>query len=123
MSDEEELKSLYQEMYQAMIHKDAKTLDKVLDNSFVLIHMTGMHQSKQAFIQADVDGTLNYYTEITDDTDISVHGNNAVVIGKSRVNAAVFGGGRYTWRLEQDLTCHKMADGNWKIMKSAASTY
>lgn len=123
MSDEEELKSLYQEMYQAMISKDAKTLDQILDNSFELVHMTGMHQSKQAFIDAVTDGTLNYYTEITDDTGISVHGNNAEVIGKSRVNAAVFGGGRYTWRLEQDLTCHKSADGKWKIMKSIASAY
>lgn len=123
MSDEEELKALYQEMYQAMIHKDLNTLERILDSGFELIHMTGMHQSKQAFIQAVMNGTLNYYTEITDDTDISVHGNNAKVIGKSRVNAAVFGGERYTWRLEQDLTCHKMADGNWKIMKSAASTY
>ncbi len=123
MSDAEVLKSLYQEMYQAMIHKDLNTLERILDSGFELIHMTGMHQSKQAFIQAVMNGTLNYYTEITDDTDISVHGNNAKVIGKSRVNAAVFGGERYTWRLEQDLTCHKMADGNWKIMKSAASTY
>lgn len=123
MSDAEVLKSLYQEMYQAMIHKDLNTLERILDSGFELIHMTGMHQSKQAFIQAVMNGTLNYYTEITDDTDISVHGNNAKVIGKSRVNAAVFGGERYTWRLEQDLTCHKMADGNWKIMKSTASTY
>lgn len=119
----EDLKTLYKDMYQAMIHKDERELDRILDDDFVLIHMTGMHQSKKEFIEAVKKGTLNYYTEDTDDMDISVHGNDAEMIGKSRVNAAVFGGGRYTWRLEQDLTCHKTEDSRWKIIKSIASTY
>lgn len=119
----EELKALYRDMYQAMIHKDSKELDRILDDAFVLVHMTGMQQTKKEFIEAVKNGTLNYYSEDTDDMDISVEGDKAEIIGKSRVNAAVFGGGRYTWRLEQDLTCHKTKEGNWKITRSIASTY
>lgn len=39
-----------------MNEKDRNVLGEVLDNSFVLIHMTGMHQSKTAFIRAVEDG-------------------------------------------------------------------
>lgn len=123
MSEEEKLKDLYHKMYQAMIRKDRPTLEKILERDFVLVHMTGMRQSKDAFIGAVEDGTLNYYQEDTDAADITVSGDTAAVIGKSRVNAAVFGGGRHTWRLEQDLICRKSRDGSWKIAKSVASTY
>ena len=35
----------YRQMYQGMIDKDREILSAVLDDSFVLIHMTGMRQS------------------------------------------------------------------------------
>ncbi|MBQ9299231.1 MAG: nuclear transport factor 2 family protein [Clostridia bacterium] len=109
-------------MYQAMIAKDILALDKVLDNSFVLVHMTGMRQSKAAFLKAVENGTLNYASVEHDSMDVNLHGDKAMLIGKSQVHAAVFGGGWYTWRLEQDLTLIKK-NGQWLITLSEASTY
>ena len=60
MSDQEEVVNCYREMYRGMIDKNRNTLSEVLDDSFVLVHMTGMRQSKEAFIRAVEDGTLNY---------------------------------------------------------------
>ena len=109
-------------MYRAMITKDAEGLNAVLDDSFVLVHMTGMRQNKKAFIQAVMNGTLNYYSCEDDSVEATVNGSAATVIGKSRVNAAVFGGSRHTWRLEQDLQLVKI-DDRWLITQSEASTY
>lgn len=109
-------------MYRAMIDKDAAALSEVLDEGFVLVHMTGMRQDKRAFIAAVVNGTLNYYSCEDDSVEATVHGDTATLIGRSRVSAAVFGGGRHTWRLEQDLTLVRR-DGAWKIARSEASTY
>ena len=109
-------------MYRAMIAKDAKGLNAVLDDSFVLVHMTGMRQNKKAFVQAVMNGTLNYYSCEDDSIEATVHGGTAAVIGKSWVTAAVFGGGRHTWRLEQDLQLIKR-DERWLITLSEASTY
>ena len=61
MTDTEQIQEQYRRMYDAMIRKDASGLDAVLDDSFVLIHMTGMRQPKPVFIQSVLDGTLNYF--------------------------------------------------------------
>lgn len=109
-------------MYRAMIAKNATALDEVLDDSFVLVHMTGMRQDKATFIGAVADGTLNYYTCQDDDIHVDVSDGAATLTGKSRVNAAVFGGGRHTWRLEQDMRLTKR-DDVWRISFSRATTY
>ena len=109
-------------MYRAMIDKDAGALNEVLDDSFVLVHMTGMRQDKRAFVKAVVNGMLNYYSCEDDSIEVILHEDTASLVGKSVVNAAVFGGGRHTWRLEQDLTLVKR-DGEWFITHSEAGTY
>jgi len=53
---------------------------------------------------------------------VTISGDTATLIGKSRVNAAVFGGGWHTWRLEQDLQLVKK-NGTSLITLSEASTY
>ncbi len=95
MDDKEQITKLYHDMYAAMVAKDEAELERVHDESFVLIHMTGMHQSKHEYIKAIMDGTLNYYSEQTDHLDVDINGDTAILIGRSRVYAAVFGGGRH----------------------------
>ena len=109
-------------MYAAMVAKDEAELERVHDESFVLIHMTGMHQSKREYIKAIMDGTLNYYSEQTDRLDIDIKGDTAIMTGRSRVSAAVFGGGRHTWRLALKFGV-KRTGGGWKLTKAQASTW
>lgn len=109
-------------MYRAMIQKDGSALDNLLDESFVLIHMTGMRQNKQAFIQAIQNGTLNYFSEELRDAEVKVSDNEILFIGKSLVSAAVFGGGRHTWRLRLDVKYVNVGD-DWLISEAVASTW
>jgi len=122
MSDQELCRAAYIEMYRAMIAKDIPALSAVLDESFVLVHMTGMRQPKAAFLKAVANGTLNYASAENVSMEFTISGNAAVLIGKSRVHAAVFGGGWHTWRLEQDLRLVKINE-TWRITLSEASTY
>lgn len=96
MADRELCQAAYREMYRAMIAKDIPALSQVLDDSFVLVHMTGMRQPKAAFLKAVANGTLNYSSAEHDSMDVTVRENTATLIGKSRVHAAVFGGGWHT---------------------------
>ena len=122
MSDLDLCQAAYREMYRAMIAKDIPALSAVLDESFVLVHMTGMRQPKAAFLKSVSNGTLNYDSALHDSIDVTVNGDTATLTGKSRVHAAVFGGGWHTWRLEQDLELAKKND-RWLITQSEASTY
>lgn len=122
MDDKISIIEVYKKMYDAMIAKDADALNKAFDDSFVLVHMTGMRQSKQAFIQAVLNGALNYYSVKHEHMPVEVSGDTAILIGQSYVAAAVFGGGRNNWRLQQKCSLKKV-NGEWKITESIASTY
>ncbi len=122
MTDEQQIKQLYRDMYSAMVAKDEAELDRVHDDSFVLIHMTGMRQDKQTYIRAIINGTLNYYSEETESLDVKVNRDNAILLGHSRVSAAVFGGGKHKWRLELRFELKKV-NGVWAFVKAQASTY
>lgn len=122
MKDELLIQNCYKEMYFAMISKDRESLKEVLDDSFVLVHMTGMRQAKDEFITAVIDGTLNYYSAVHENMPVEIKGNTAVIKGQSYVQAAVFGGGKTYWHLQQKCSLKK-TDNKWKITRSVASTY
>ena len=122
MNDETRLRQLYEDMYAAMVTKDEAELNRVHDDSFVLVHMTGMHQDKKTYIRSILNGTLNYYSAVTENLSVQVNGDTATMTGKSRVKAAVFGGGKHTWRLQLFFHAKKTDDG-WKLTKAEASTW
>lgn len=122
MTDKEHLTSLYEDMYRAMIAKDTVVLDKMLNDGFVLVHMTGMRQPKREYLRSIANGTLNYYSCDDTNLDITVNGDNARMIGQSQVLAAVFGGVKHRWPLQLDMTLKK-DNGKWQIIQAVASTY
>ena len=122
MDDKEQIVNLYRQMYQAMIAKDIAALDTILADGSVLVHMTGTRQPKKQYLHEIENGTLNYYSVENDEITITVDGMTAEMTGRSRVNAAVYGGGRHTWRLQMKSKLTK-TDGRWQFVESKASTY
>ena len=122
MTDKEQIIQLYKEMYTAMVNKDRAELERVHDDSFVLVHMTGMRQPKEVYISSIMDGTLNYYSAEHEDMQVEIKGDTALLVGKSRVNAAVFGGGKHTWRLQLRFQLVKK-NSEWRFALASASTY
>jgi ketosteroid isomerase-like protein len=122
MTDEEQIKELYIRYWQYMIDKDADGLNSLQTDDYYLMHMTGVKQSREVFIKGLLDGTFNYYSAEHDSIDVNITGDTAVMVGKSRVVAAVYGGGKGSWRLQGDFTLRK-ENGTWKLTSSKASTY
>ena len=79
-------------------------------------------QSVDEFLSGLLDGTFNYYSAEHDDILVIVTGDTAIMVGKSRVLAAVYGGRQSSWRLRGDFTLRK-ENGTWKFTSSRASTY
>ena len=122
MNDREQIEELYRIYWQCMISKDIAGMDRIMTEDYELRHMTGLRQPKQDFFRSVISGELNYYSAKHDDIIVKVSGDTATMTGRSRVEAAVYGGGRNTWRLQGDFTLRK-EDGVWKLTSSRASTY
>ena len=122
MSDEDQIKELYRTYWQYMIDKNAQGLREIMADDYYLRHMTGVKQSVDEFLKGLLNGTFNYYSAEHDEITVRVDGDTATMIGKSRVLAAVYGGGKNSWRLQGDFTLRKEQD-NWKLTSSRASTY
>ena len=103
-----------------MITKNMATLEKIHSEDFILLHMTGMRQPKTEYLRCVRDGVLNYFSEQTDNIFVDVE--NKKFIGQSKVNAAVFGGSRNTWRLQLAFDVEKI-HGRWILKSARASTY
>ncbi len=95
-------------------------MEKIHPEDFILIHMTGMRQPKAEYLRCVREGELNYFSEQTDNIFVDVE--NKKLIGQSKVNAAVFGGSRNTWRLQLAFDVEKI-NGKWILKFARASTY
>jgi ketosteroid isomerase-like protein len=118
----EEIQELYREYWQYMIDKDEDGLRRIMSEDYYLLHMTGVKQTADAFLAGLKDGTFNYYAADHDSIEAEVNGDTARMVGKSRVLASVYGGGKRRWRLQGDFTLRREQDG-WKLTSSKASTY
>ena len=105
-----------------MIKKDVNGLRSIMADDYYLLHMTGTKQSAEAFLKGLLDGTFIYYSADHDSIEVTVAGDHANMIGRSRVLAAVYGGGKHSWRLRGDFTLRKEKE-RWKFSSSSAATY
>ena len=122
MNDIETIKEIYRRYWKCMIDKDESELRSLMSDDYYLMHITVTRQSIDEFISGLLDGTFNYYSAEHDDIQISVNGNTATMVGKSKVLAAVYGGGKSRWQLRGDFTLRKENE-NWKLTSSKSSTY
>ena len=122
MRDEEIIREIYRKYWRYMIEKDENGLRSLMSGDYRLRHMTGVTQSADEFLRGLMRGTFNYYSAEHDSIEVSLNGESASMVGKSRVVAAVYGGGRHLWRLRGDFTLRK-ENGAWLFTSSGASTY
>ncbi len=120
--DREAIEELYREYWHCMIKKEVKVLRRMMTGNYSLLHMTGTRQSAEAFLKGLLDGTFNYYSAEHDSIEVTVAVDCASLIGRSRVTAAVYGGGKHSWRLRGDFTLRKENE-HWRFSGSSASTY
>ena len=121
-SDAQVVHALYHSMYRFMIERDVDRLGALLDDSFVLVHMTGRRQGKQEFLRCVADGTLAYFDEVEESCLVHVDGDRATLVGQSLVEASPFGTRRSTWRLQQEISLRKRGE-DWLMTRAVASMY
>ena len=122
MSDKELVRKLYIDLCEASINKDLIKLDEILSDDYVLVHMTGMKQTKEDYLDSVKSGELSYFESKHESIDVNVNGDDATIIGKTKTLASPFGTSKSWWNLRQDLKAKKI-DGKWILLYSKASSY
>ena len=122
MSDKELLGKLYIDLCDVIINKDLDKLNKILSDDYILVHMTGMKQSKEDYIESVRSGELAYYESNHESIEVNINGEEATIIGKTKTLASPFGSSKSWWNLRQDLKAKKI-NGKWMLTFSKASSY
>lgn len=122
MSDKELARKLYIDLCEASINKDLDKLDELLSNDYLLVHMTGMKQSKEDYIESVKNGELSYFETKHESIEVTINGNEATILGKTKTLASPFGSSKSWWNLRQDLKAKKI-NGKWILTYSKASSY
>ena len=122
MSDKELLRKLYIDLCDASINKDLDKLNEILSDDYILVHMTGMKQSKEDYIESVKSGELAYYESNHESIEVNINGEEATIIGKTKTLASPFGSSKSWWNLRQDLKAKKI-NGKWILTYSKASSY
>ena len=122
MSDKELARKLYIDLCEASINKDLEKLDEILSDDYVLVHMTGMKQSKEDYIESVKNGDLSYFETKHESIEVTINGNEATILGKTKTLGSPFGSSKSWWNLRQDLKAKKI-NGKWILTYSKASSY
>lgn len=122
MPDKELIRKLYIDLCDASINKDLDKLNEILSDDYILVHMTGMKQTKEDYIESVKSGELAYYKSRHESIDVNINGEEATIIGKTKTLASPFGLSKSWWNLRQDLKAKKI-DGKWMLIYSKASSY
>ena len=122
MTEEDILKQLYIDLCDASINKNIDKLNQILSDDYILIHMTGMKQTNEDYINSVINGQLKYYDSKHENIEVIINNNKAYIIGKTKTLASPFGASKSWWNLKQEIVAEKK-DTNWQFVESKASMY
>lgn len=120
-TDELQILEVTKQLTELMIAKDTKSIDKIVDPDFTLIHMTGYVQSKSEWFSEIESERMKYYSYQVVKNSVNIDGFTATFIGQNLLDARIWGS-RNKWRLQQTMQLEKRND-KWIILKSVAVTF
>ncbi|MFC7686618.1 nuclear transport factor 2 family protein [Ureibacillus sp. GCM10028918] len=110
--NQQKILEVYQQIDDAMVNKDTKILHQILDDNYVLVHMTGYHQPKQEWLEQIDSEEMKYFKTMPQKTTITINGNSAILICDTKIDARIYGF-RNTWGMKMEMHFEK-----WRLLVS-----
>jgi ketosteroid isomerase-like protein len=120
IEDKQKILAVYQRIDDAMVNKDTESLDSILDDDYVLVHMTGIHQGKQEWLEQIENEQMKYFKILPQKTTITIDGNTAILICNTKIDARIYGF-RNTWSMKMEMHFEKRGD-NWYPVNAVATS-
>src|SRR5262245_25015749 len=89
--DVSDVKKTDQQWADAILRRDAATLDRILADDLRYVHGNASVQNKKEFLDSIKAGDLAYHTFEFQDVDVRVFGDTAVVMSKPRMSITMNG--------------------------------
>jgi ketosteroid isomerase-like protein len=118
--DKQKILAVFNRIDVAMVNKDTETLDKILDDDYVLVHMTGYQQCKQEWLEQIENEEMKYFKTMPQKTTITIDGNTAILICDTKIDARIYGF-RNTWSMKTEMHFDKRRD-NWYPVNAIATS-
>jgi ketosteroid isomerase-like protein len=118
--DKQKILAVYQRIDDAMVNKDTDTLDNILEDNYVLVHITGYHQGKQEWLEQIENEEMKYFKTMPQKTTITIDGTTAILICDTRIDARIYGF-RNTWSMKMEMHFEKRGD-NWYPVNAIATS-
>lgn len=103
------------ELQKALINKDIEHLDKLFDDSFVLIRGSGRQETKQEFLTDIEEDVLHYRESKIEIPSIKVGEEKASIITIVDLRTCLLGV-QSIWNLDSKFSLKKI-DGEWYFVK------
>jgi hypothetical protein len=121
MEDKQKILTVYQQIDDAMINNDTQSLDNILDNNYVLVHMTGYHQPKREWLEQIENEQMKYFKTMPQKTTISIDGNKATLVcDTTKIDARIYGF-RTIWSMKMEMHFEKRGE-NWCPVNAIATS-
>jgi ketosteroid isomerase-like protein len=118
--DEQKILAIYQRIDDAMVNKDTESLDNILDDDYILVHMTGYHQGKQEWLEQIEIEEMKYFKTMPQKTTITINDQTATLICNTNIDARIYGF-RNTWSMKMEMHFEKHGD-NWCPVNAVATS-
>lgn len=107
----------------AMVAGDTEALGAMLDESFVLTHLTGYRQPKQEWISQMREGRFIYHRMEAHAVTVSLNGSRARLTGDTHTDSTASGSRRPGgWRLRM-VQDYEWRDGQWTVLRCVTSIW
>jgi len=103
------------QLQEALMFKNIEKLDKLFDDSFVLIRGSGRKESKEEFLTDIQDDVLHYRESKIEVPSIKVSDEKASIITVVDLRTCLLGV-QSIWNLDSKFTLKKI-DGDWYFVK------
>ncbi|CAM3067250.1 nuclear transport factor 2 family protein [Paenibacillus sediminis] len=118
--DEQKILAIYQRIDDAMVNKDTEVLENILDNNYILVHMTGYRQCKQEWLEQIENEEMRYFKTMPQKTEITISGKTAVLICDTKIDARIYGF-RNTWSMTLKMQFEKLGEKWYPVLAKATS--
>lgn len=83
MTVDDEIKSLEEARNQAVLHGDVAALDRMTSDDYTFITLRGELRTKSDILKGFASGSFHYESRQISDLKVRVHGDTAIVTGRS----------------------------------------